>query len=264
MSLDVPALSSEVAKPFLLSLADDELVMGHRLSFWVARGPTIEVDNEVAAIVQDELGHARLWYDVVAEAGETIEDLAFGRPAGQRRNTVLVEAPMADFGETIVRQFLYDRAEELFLSAIRDGDDAELSARAEVALREEAFHREHADVWLDHLSETEESRAHLEAGFEACLPRSRDLFAFPEGTSQELVEAGVLDRAIPTLHTEWIEEVVSTLSDLPLDVPLRTSPIENDAADIPDALEGEPATNGRLGEHTDELVELAENGFTEF
>ena len=104
MTLELPALDDEHVQSFLLSLADDELVMGHRLSFWAARGPTIEVDNEVAAIVQDELGHARLWYDLVADGDETLEDLAFGRPASERRNTVLVEAPMADFGETIVRQ----------------------------------------------------------------------------------------------------------------------------------------------------------------
>ena len=39
MTLELPALDDEHVQSFLLSLADDELVMGHRLSFWAARGP---------------------------------------------------------------------------------------------------------------------------------------------------------------------------------------------------------------------------------
>lgn len=264
MTLEVPDVDSAAMETLLLSLADDEFVMGHRLAYWVARGPTIEADNEVSAIVQEELGHARLWYELVAGDGETLEDLAIGRPAAERRNSVLVEPAAGDFGETVVRQFLYDRAEKRLLASLRGGTHDVLSARAGVALQEEAFHREHADVWLDRLSGTEKGRERLAAGFASCLPRCRDLFAFDDGVRAALSESGVLERPFGALHTAWIGEVVVSLEEPPLDVPLRDSPTGVDAAGVPDVLEGRPEPNGRAGEHTDHLVELVESEFTEF
>ena len=118
MTLADPDLDAGALETLLLSMGDDEFVMGHRLSYWVARGPTIEADNEVASIVQDELGHARLWYELAADDGQTLEDLAIRRPVDERRNSVLVEAPAGGFGETVVRQFLYDRAEERLLDPL--------------------------------------------------------------------------------------------------------------------------------------------------
>lgn len=262
MTLERPDVGNEAVETLLLAMGDDEFVMGHRLSFWVARGPTIEADNEVASIVQDELGHARLWYELAAEDGQTLEDLAIRRPVDVRRNSVLVEPPAGGFGETVVRQFLYDRAEARLLEALRDGVHDELSARAEVALREEAFHREHADVWLDRLSGTEEGREHLEAGLAACLPRCRDLFAFDGGVGTALAEAGVLDRSFRTLREAWVDDVVATLDELPVDVPLQDLPVTAD--DLAGALGTPPARNGRAGEHTDDLAALVDDGFTEF
>ena len=78
----------------LYQLADDELVVGHRDSEWLGLAPHIEEDVAFSSIAQDEVGHATLYYRLLEELGEgRADDLAFLRPAAQRRNAVLLERP---------------------------------------------------------------------------------------------------------------------------------------------------------------------------
>ncbi|MCD2204040.1 1,2-phenylacetyl-CoA epoxidase subunit PaaC [Halobacterium sp. KA-6] len=96
---------------FLLSLADDDFVIGHRLSDWVAQAPTFEEDNTLASMSQDELGHARMWYEVIldhdlpvpealrpAVEGTTydLDNLGLNRAPKARRNSILVEPKHVD------------------------------------------------------------------------------------------------------------------------------------------------------------------------
>lgn len=244
VTADLQGDARDAAAEFLLAVADDDFVWGHRLSEWVALGPTMEEDNALAAMSQDEFGHARLFYEYVADhLGSDLDRLALNRRAGERRNTTLVEAAHEDFADTVAINFCYDEAERLLLSSLADGDVPELVARAEQALSEEPFHREHADRWLDRLVATEEGEARLTAAFERALPRAADYFAFDAETAQALVDAGVLARAPADLRPTWSEAVRDRLVDFQL-------------ADALDAAEGEPELNGRAGEHTDALAEM--------
>lgn len=234
---------------FLLAIADDEFVWGHRLSEWVALGPTMEEDNALAAISQDEFGHARLFYEYVAEHAESdLDDLALNRPAAERRNTVLVEAEHADFADTIAINFLYDEAEVHLLQSLADGTVEELAARAGQALAEEPFHREHADLWLDRLVATEEGRRRLSRAFRAAVPRAADYFAFRAEAVEPLVEAGLLARSPTELRSKWLSTVRERLAELPLEL-----------GDAIDAAGGEPERNGRASEHTPDLASMIDD-----
>lgn len=248
MSLDaLPAEVGDAAAAVLLAMADDEFVAGHRATDWLAVAPTMEEDNAFAGIAQDELGHARLWYDLVAEGlGTTLDDLALNRPPADRSNTVLVEAEHADFADAVAVNYVYDAAEVLLLEALRDGGLDGVVGRAEQALNEEPFHREHADLWLDRLVATSEGRERLTRAFEDALPRAADLFAFDDEAAALLVEGGVLAESPSALEGEWAATVRSRLADLPLDV----------SASALDAMTEPPETNGRAGEHTDDLAAM--------
>src|SRR4030067_374649 len=96
---------------YLLALADDELVLGHRHSEWTGFAPDIESDVALSSVAQEEIGHARLFYERAGDLlGGTPDDLAYGRAPDGFRNAVLVERPHGDWGVTIVRMFLSDRA----------------------------------------------------------------------------------------------------------------------------------------------------------
>ncbi len=59
--------------------------MGHRLSEWTGWVPHVEEDLAMSSIAQDEIGHARLLYEIAATIdGRDVDALALGR---ERRAT---------------------------------------------------------------------------------------------------------------------------------------------------------------------------------
>lgn len=236
---------------FLFALADDEFIMANRVSRWVGSGPTLEEDNTLSSFVQDELGHARLWLEVIADSDErSVTALAQNRPAEERRHSLLVEPSHETFADTVVRNLLYDYAEQQVIQAMQAADADEISSRAEVILKEEHFHREHADQWLKVLSATKEAREKLRNAFDMNLPRGRDYFAFEEGLDERLQDAGVLSSGFDELEEAWIDNVVSVI---------ESTPFEYETETVRETLRQSPETNGRAGEHTETLDEILNN-----
>ncbi len=76
----------------LLTLADDELVLGWRDSEWTGIAPFLEEDVAFSSIAQTEIGHARAFYELAAaELGTTADELAFDRKPEEYRSARLVE-----------------------------------------------------------------------------------------------------------------------------------------------------------------------------
>lgn len=236
---------------FLFALSDDEFIASNRLTRWVGSGPTLEEDNAISSLVQDELGHARLWLEVVAESDErSVTALAQTRPPERRFHTLLVEPDQEHFGDTIVRNLLYDYAERHLVESIQDGTIDELNSRAEVVLKEEHFHREHAERWLEILSATEEGRGKLRDGFETNLPRARDYFAFDDSLEATLLDLGVITDGFDELQARWIADLVETIEEY-------TDAIDGDR--VREILSKPPETNGRDNEHTKVLDQILDN-----
>src|SRR3989337_1600734 len=53
---------AQALREYVLAVADDELILGHRHSEWTGLGPDIESDVALSSIAQEEMGHARLFY----------------------------------------------------------------------------------------------------------------------------------------------------------------------------------------------------------
>ncbi|MEM8551406.1 MAG: Phenylacetic acid catabolic protein, partial [Pseudomonadota bacterium] len=51
---------------YLLRLADDQLILGHRLSEWTGKAPMLEEDIALANIGLDHIGTARALYERAA------------------------------------------------------------------------------------------------------------------------------------------------------------------------------------------------------
>src|ERR1700760_802836 len=99
---------------YVLHLADNALVLGHRNSEWTGHGPILEQDIALSNIALDLIGQARYFYQHAArlmnattEAGkpEVTEDvLAYLRDSWDFRNCLLVEQSNGDWGRTVLRQ----------------------------------------------------------------------------------------------------------------------------------------------------------------
>jgi phenylacetate-CoA oxygenase PaaI subunit len=136
----------------LLSLADDELILGWRDSEWTGIAPTLEEDVAFSSIAQNEIGHARALYELAAaELDSDADALAFDRAPEDYRCAPLVELHLLDWARTIARRYLYEEADRVRIDALKASDDTELAGLAAKIDREEVYHRIHARMWAERL-----------------------------------------------------------------------------------------------------------------
>lgn len=239
-----PELRSALAG-YLLAVADDELVLGHRHSEWTGFAPDIESDVALSSVAQEEIGHARLFYEQAAELrGGTPDELAYGRAPEMFRNAVLVERPNGNWAFTIVRMVLYDHADAVRLDALAGGQVAAVADLARTIRREEKYHLLYGEQWLRHLAQaTSDSRGRVQAALTDAWPQARALF---EAVDEEkaLVQAGVMGTSGGEQERLWRGRVGVILESIDIRVP----------EDAPRAAE----PGGRAGRHTDDLRILLE------
>lgn len=141
---------------YVTRLGDNALVLGQRLIELVAAGPELEEELANANFALDYIGQARLFYSYAAELegeGRSEDELAFMRPENEFRNLLLIEQPNGHFGDTIVRQVLFDVFYLALLESLASCSDqrlAEIAARAEKEVR---YHLRHAAQWLVRLGD---------------------------------------------------------------------------------------------------------------
>jgi ring-1,2-phenylacetyl-CoA epoxidase subunit PaaC len=202
----------------LLALADDELILGHRHSEWTGWAPYLEEDLAFSSIGQDEIGHARLLYELAEPlAGRDPDALALGRVPEEYRNAILCERPNGDWGYTIARQWLYDEADDVRLAALERSSFAELAAAVKTIRLEERYHLEHAREWFSRLAGgSVEARQRLAEGLETALPEAMALFeALPE--EEGLLTDGAMPVSSETMLGDWMERVGQGLEEASLD-----------------------------------------------
>src|SRR5947208_9794130 len=196
---------------YLVAVADDELIIGHRHSEWTGFAPDIESDVALSSIAQEEIGHARLFYERVSDlTGNDPDHIAFGRPPAEFRNAVFAERPNGDWGYSMVRLFLYDRADQERLNALAAGELRPVADLASTVRREERYHLMLAEQWRRGLaSRTEASRARMQQALDRRWPEARGVFEPVAG--QEELGAGVVAGAPSERRGRWRQPVADGL-----------------------------------------------------
>ena len=147
----------------LLSIADDELILGWRDSEWTGIAPTLEEDVAFSSIAQNEIGHARALYELAArELDSDADALAFDRKPDDYRCAPLVEVHLLEWAHTIARRYLYEEADRIRIGVLMRCDDAELAGLAAKIDREETYHRLHAELWAARLRDEQRFQAAVE------------------------------------------------------------------------------------------------------
>ena len=166
---------------FVLGLADDALISAQRMGWWISRAPELEEDLALANIGLDQLGQARTLLTYAGElegAGRTEDDLAYLRDDRDFRNVWLVERPQADFGVTIARLLVFAAWQSELYATLRSSSDATLAGVAGKAVKEVAYHLDHARLWTLRLGDgTPESHERMQAALDAEWPFVEELFA---------------------------------------------------------------------------------------
>nr|WP_066929554.1 1,2-phenylacetyl-CoA epoxidase subunit PaaC [Streptomyces sp. NBRC 110611] len=189
-----------------MALGDDALILSHRLGEWAGQAPVLEEEVALANIALDLLGQARVLLSLVGDEDE----LAFLREEREFRNLQLVEQPNGDFAHTIARQLYFSTYQELLYEHLAAGG-GELAPLAGKAVKEVAYHRDHAEQWTLRLGDgTDESHTRMQRALDALWRFTGELFEPVEG-----LEAVPW----PALRDAWTTRLTDTLGRATLTVP---------------------------------------------
>lgn len=199
---------------YILRIADTNLVLAQRLGEWVGHAPALEEDLGVANVALDLLGQARLLLAHAGRlegAGRGEDDLAYLREESEYFNLTLVERPNGDFGDTVVRQFLFDAWQVGLYEALARSQDAALAAIAAKGLKEAAYHLRYSSGWLLRLGDgTPESHARVERSLRELWPFTNELFDDDDTDRAVAAEGtGVLPSSLLPAWSARIDETLT-------------------------------------------------------
>ena len=203
----------------LLSMADDEFVIGFTDSEWTGIAPLLEEDVAMSSIAQDEIGHARALYELLADVvadGRDADAWAYDRPPDGFYHARLLDHPRGDWADTIVRRYLYDTADAVRLGALAGSSFEPLRDLVGKLVREERYHLMHAEAWFERLARGgAEPRRRMLAALERLGPDAGTVLT-PLPTELALDMAGILAAPFPELEARWRASVASVIERLDL------------------------------------------------
>ena len=205
---------------YTLRIADNALILGQRMSEWCSNGPTLEEDIAMVNISLDLFGQANGFYEYasIIEEKKSADDFAFLRSEREYFNNLLVEQKNGHFGDTIVRNFLFDAYSVLFYTKLKDSLDETLSALGAKSLKEAKYHLRHSSSWLIRLGNgTDESNAKVQKSLNDIWSFTGNLFEMDD-IDLELYKLGIaVDNK--SLKYDWDKKVNEVLSESKLKRP---------------------------------------------
>jgi ring-1,2-phenylacetyl-CoA epoxidase subunit PaaC len=205
---------------YLLHLADNALIIGHRCSEWCGHGPVLEQDIAISNIALDYIGQARNLYQYAAELinskndpslgfvlPSTEDSLAYLRDTTDYKNHLLVELPNGDWAVTTLRLFLFSSYQYFLFNELIKNEDSQLSAIAEKSLKEVTYHLRWSGDWVIRLGDgTDESKNKIEKAIDYLWPYTGELFS---GTDQ-------------SIELNWNKKVEVIFNEATLTMPTKT------------------------------------------
>ncbi len=221
--------NKEALLSYVLQLGDNSLITAQRMIERVTGEPELEEELANANFALDYIGQARMFYSYAGELegnGRTEDDFAYLRDAQEFRNFLLVEQPNGHFGESIVRQVLFETFYLLQLQGLMSCGDQRLAEIAACAEKEIRYHLRHARKWLVRLGDgTEESHERVQQALVQLWRYTGEFFETGDFDGPDLTQ----------LQQEWNKQIDAVLDEATLSLP------ENQGI----------ATGGRAGQHSE-------------
>ncbi|WP_328994923.1 phenylacetate-CoA oxygenase subunit PaaC [Kribbella sp. NBC_01245] len=193
---------------YVLRLGDDALIAAQRTAEWIAAAPQLEEDVALGNIGLDQLGQARTLLAYAGSmVGKTEDDLAYFRDERDFTNLQLCELPNGDFGHAMARLLYFATYQHLLYDVLRESSDETLAGVSGKAVKEVAYHVDHATQWVLRLGDgTDESHRRMQAGLDALWPYTAEMFA-----SDDLVKRLPVAVDPSTLEEEWHRRVTEVI-----------------------------------------------------
>jgi ring-1,2-phenylacetyl-CoA epoxidase subunit PaaC len=220
---------------YAVRLGDDALIAAQRMGEWIAHAPQLEEDVALGNIGLDQLGQARSLLAYAGSlAGKSEDDLAYFRDERDFTNLLMCERPNGDFAVTMARLLYFATYQHLLYEALQGSSDEILAGVAAKAVKEVAYHVDHATQWVVRLGDgTDESHRRMQAGLDTMWPYTEEMLVTDDligrlaGTAVD--PAGFAD--------EWRRRVAAV--------------VEESTCALPEATYQH--TGGRDGKHTEAM-----------
>ena len=238
---------------YLLHLADTTLILSQRNSEWCGHGPVLEQDIAITNISLDLLGQSRNFYQYAAQlinesknmqdtkalsafgegvGGEITEDsLAYLRTEREFKNLLLTELPNGDWGQTILRQYLFSQYQYLLFEQLQQNKDEQLAAICTKALKEIKYHIRWSSEWVLRLGDgTPESKQRMLVAINELWRYIGEMFIAVDYEKEMNID-------LIALQNNWAEKVDVIFQEATLSIPQNTF----------------MQTGGKTGTHTENL-----------
>lgn len=217
---------------YIIHLADDALILGHRNSEWCGHGPVLEQDIAITNISLDLIGQSRYFYQYAAELmnGDkasplktepvTEDTLAYLRDSREFKNCLLVEQPNGDWAKTILRQFLFSTYQFYLYGQLQNSKDNQIAAIAEKSLKEVTYHLRWSSEWVIRLGDgTKESRQRMLNAIDELWMFTGELFSVTGFELKVLSDGIAVDPAL--IRVPWEEKVKEIFNEATLPYPSK-------------------------------------------
>lgn len=209
---------------FLLRMGDNTLILGHRVSEWCGHAPVIEEDIALANTALDLIGQTQMWLGLAAEVegkGRKADDLAMLRDAWDFRNILMVEKPNGDFGQTLMRQFLFDAFHLEMLKGLTTSSEPRVAEIAAKAVKEVQYHVERSGDTVIGLGDgTAESHVRMQDALNLMWPYVGEMFA-SDDVDAEMLSTGIAPD-LTQLRIAFDAHVGAVMADATLTIPDST------------------------------------------
>ncbi len=179
---------------YCLRLADNSLILGHRLGEYSSHGPFLEEDLALTNVALDHIGLAEALLKYAGEVegqGRGEDVLAYKRPETEYYNVQLVEYPNQDFAYLTARQFFMDAFNHFLYEELTKSADETIAGLAAKTVKEVAYHLRRSSEWIVRLGDgTAESKERIQTAINDLWMYTGELFEMDE-VDRELLDLGI-------------------------------------------------------------------------
>ncbi|MEE9438934.1 MAG: 1,2-phenylacetyl-CoA epoxidase subunit PaaC [Saprospiraceae bacterium] len=224
---------------YCLRLADNSLILSHRLAEYSSKGPYLEEDLAISNVALDHIGQAELFLNYAAQLrndGTTADDIAFRRAEKKYLNSQLVEQPNTNFAYIMARQLYIDAYNFLLYTQLKESSDKTISAIATKSLKEVTYHFRRSKEWVIRLGDgTAVSKSKMQEAIDDLWMYTGDLFMEDEIDKEMILKGISFDQS--ELKMEWKKIIEETIVEAKIKMPENQYVI----------------TGGKIGNHSEHL-----------
>ncbi len=207
---------------YTLHLADTTLILAQRNAEWCGHGPILEQDIAITNISLDLIGQSRNFYQYAAilinqSINKPINELtdedklAYLRKEREFKNLLLAEQPNGDWGQTILRQYLFSQFQYLLFEKLQHSNDEQLAAITAKALKEIKYHVRWSSEWVIRLGDgTIESKTRMLKAIEELWKYTGEMFIPAEYE---------IETDVTILKADWLQKVKAIFDEATLPLP---------------------------------------------